>query len=281
MIRSLISKSRGRVQKFIETLYWFIYFLTSILMTSEQSSTHFGFQQVPLQDKVKKVAQVFNSVASQYDLMNDLMSMGVHRLWKQFLIQTSGVRSGHKILDLAGGTGDLTRMFAKQVGATGNVVLADINAAMLNVGRDRLIDEGLINNISYSQVNAEQLPFAENHFDRISIAFGLRNVTDKSKALASMYETLKPGGQLLVLEFSKPVLPLLNKLYDTYSFSFLPKLGAWIAGDAASYQYLVESIRMHPDQNTLKNMILEVGFDECEYHNLTGGIVALHRAWKY
>lgn len=248
-------------------------------MTSNH--THFGYQQVPIQDKVKKVAQVFNSVASQYDLMNDLMSMGVHRLWKHFLINLSATRPGHAVLDLAGGTGDLARMFAKQVGESGHVVLADINAAMLTIGRDRLIDAGLLNNVTYSQVNAEKLPFAANSFDRLSIAFGLRNVTDKSAALASMYETLKPGGQLLILEFSKPVLPLLNSLYDAYSFSVLPKLGAWITGDADSYQYLVESIRMHPDQNSLKNMALDAGFDECEYHNLSGGIVALHRAWKY
>jgi demethylmenaquinone methyltransferase/2-methoxy-6-polyprenyl-1,4-benzoquinol methylase len=245
------------------------------------STTDFGYQKIPLHEKVNKVADVFHSVASQYDLMNDLMSLGIHRFWKQYLVNLSQIRPEHHILDLAGGTGDLARLFAKKINAQGKITLADINSSMLKIGRDRLIDAGLINNIFYTQANAECLPFAENNFDRISIAFGLRNVTDKLAALKSMCSVLKPGGQLLVLEFSKPVLPLLQKIYDAYSFSILPKLGAWITGDAPSYQYLVESIRMHPDQDNLKNMILSAGFDQCEYHNLSGGIVALHRAWKY
>lgn len=250
-------------------------------MLMNEKTTHFGYQEVPVADKVKKVAEVFTSVASKYDLMNDLMSVGIHRAWKKFTIELSGVRAGQQVLDIAGGTGDLTRQFAKRVGTTGCVYLADINAAMLGVGRDRLFNEGLIENIRYIQANAECLPFADNTFDCITIAFGLRNVTDKAKALASMYRVLKPGGQLLVLEFSKPLLPLVKEIYDRYSFSVLPKLGEWVAGDAASYQYLAESIRMHPDQETLKAMMSSAGFDKTEYHNLSGGIVALHRGWKY
>lgn len=248
--------------------------------TSEKT-IDFGYQQVPVSEKVTKVADVFHSVASRYDLMNDLMSLGIHRLWKNFTINLSNVRRGHHVLDIAGGTGDLTAQFANSVSNEGIVYLADINASMLNVGRDRLIDQGLINNIRYIQADAESLPFAENYFDCISIAFGLRNVTRKENALASMYRVLKPGGQLLILEFSKPVIAALKAVYDTYSFSVLPKLGDLVANDAASYQYLAESIRMHPDQETLKNMVLNAGFDHCEYHNLSGGIVALHRAWKY
>ncbi len=241
----------------------------------------FGFQQVPSDEKVRKVAAVFTSVASKYDLMNDLMSLGVHRLWKRFTLAISGVRAGHKVLDLAGGTGDLAKAFGERVGDGGEVYLADINASMLTVGRDRLTDAGLTRNIFFTQANAEVLPFIDNYFDRVSIAFGLRNVTDKLAALKSMCRVLRPGGQLLVLEFSKPVLPVTQAIYDQYSFSLLPKLGEWVAGDAASYQYLVESIRRHPDQDALKQMILEAGFDRCEYHNLTNGVVALHRAWKY
>jgi demethylmenaquinone methyltransferase/2-methoxy-6-polyprenyl-1,4-benzoquinol methylase len=241
----------------------------------------FGYQQVPVTEKAKKVAAVFNSVAERYDVMNDLMSLGAHRLWKRFAIEVSGVRNGQQVLDLAGGTGDLALQFAQRVGAEGKVFLADINAAMLTIGRDRLIDHGFLKNIECLQVDAETLPFAENSFDCVSIAFGLRNVTNKAAALASMCRVLRPGGQLLVLEFSKPALNAVNAIYDTYSFSVLPKLGEWVTGDAASYQYLAESIRMHPDQEALKKMIIDAGFDQCEYHNLSGGIVALHRAWKY
>lgn len=245
------------------------------------STTDFGFQQIPVSEKGKKVAEVFNSVASRYDVMNDLMSLGVHRLWKRFAVETSGVRSGQCVLDIAGGTGDLTALFAQKVGREGKVFLTDINAAMLSLGRDRLIDEGIINLVEYAQADAENLPFIDNYFDCVSIAFGLRNVTDKNTALQSMYRVVKPGGQLMVLEFSKPAYSMLNKVYDAYSFNFLPKLGEWVADDKESYQYLAESIRQFPDQETLKEMILNAGFDRCDYHNLSGGIVALHRAWKY
>jgi demethylmenaquinone methyltransferase/2-methoxy-6-polyprenyl-1,4-benzoquinol methylase len=244
------------------------------------STTDFGFQQVPTGEKTAKVAAVFRSVAAKYDLMNDLMSLGIHRYWKQFAIAMSSVRPGQQVLDLAGGTGDLAKGLVKRVGAKGTVYLADINEQMLLVGRDRLIDQGLVN-VQYVQANAEALPFISNYFDGLTIAFGLRNVTDKLKALRSMYRVLKPGARLIVLEFSTPVLPLLQRIYDTYSFHLLPKLGGLVTDDAASYQYLVESIRMHPDQENLKNMILQAGFDECEYFNLSGGIVALHRAYKY
>ena len=248
---------------------------------SKENMTHFGYTQVPQHEKAERVAEVFHSVAPQYDLMNDVMSFGLHRLWKQFTINQSGVRTGHHVLDVAGGTGDLTKAFAKRVGKTGSVILSDINEKMLQYGRDRLIDQGIINSVAYVQADAEKLPFKSDHFDCISIAFGLRNVTDKLSALNSMYRILKPGGRLLVLEFSKPILPALNSLYDTYSFNIIPKLGAWITGDAPSYQYLVESIRMHPDQAGLKNLMQEAGFDEVEYYNLTGGIVALHKGFKY
>jgi demethylmenaquinone methyltransferase / 2-methoxy-6-polyprenyl-1,4-benzoquinol methylase len=247
----------------------------------EQKTTHFGFTDVPIEEKQGKVAQVFDSVAVKYDLMNDLMSAGIHRLWKRFTIEKSGARAGSRILDLAGGTGDLAALFSPIVGPNGKIILADINDSMLKVGRDRMIDKGLINNIDFAQVNAECLPFEENYFDCITIAFGLRNVTDKQKALESMYRVLKPGGRLLVLEFSQPTNELLSKVYDSYSFNLLPKIGHWITGDEDSYRYLAESIRMHPDQETLKSMFEKAQFDDCEYHNLTGGIVALHRGFKY
>lgn len=250
-------------------------------MQNSEPKVDFGYQQVPLTEKANKVADVFNSVATRYDLMNDLMSFGVHRWWKNFTVSLSQVRTGQNILDLAGGTGDLAYQFAERVGKQGHVSLVDINAAMLNTGRDRLINAGLLENIRYIQADAEQLPFKSNSFDCISIAFGLRNVTCKEAALQSMYRVLKPGGQLLILEFSKPVIPVLKKIYDAYSFSLLPKLGEWVAGDADSYQYLAESIRMHPDQDTLNTMTLTAGFDRCKVHNLTGGIVAVHHAWKY
>jgi demethylmenaquinone methyltransferase/2-methoxy-6-polyprenyl-1,4-benzoquinol methylase len=213
--------------------------------------------------------------------MNDLMSGGVHRVWKRFTIDCSGVRPGHKVLDLAGGTGDLTAKFSRIVGDTGQVILADINNSMLNVGRDKLRDMGIVGNVNYVQANAEELPFPDDFFDCITISFGLRNVTDKDKALRSMFRVLKPGGRLLVLEFSKPIIEPLSKIYDAYSFHLLPKMGELIANDAESYRYLAESIRMHPDQETLKSMMEDAGFEQANYYNLTGGIVALHRGYKF
>ena len=245
-----------------------------------KKTTHFGYQEVPVEDKVQRVAGVFHSVADKYDLMNDLMSMGVHRLWKRFTIHSSGVKKGSKVLDIAGGTGDLTLKFSKLVGSTGQVILADINASMLNVGRDRLTDQGIVNNIDYVQANAESLPFPDNSFDCISIAFGLRNVTDKNAALRSMYRVLKPGGRLLILEFSRPA-DWLAPVYDTYSFKLLPKIGKVVSNDEDSYRYLAESIRMHPDQETMKSMMVEAGFERCDYHNMSAGIVALHSGYKF
>ncbi len=246
----------------------------------QDGTTHFGFQQVAAEDKADKVAKVFHSVASKYDVMNDVMSFGMHRLWKRYTLDMARARPGNRVLDLAGGTGDLTKKFSKQVGLSGEVVLSDINSSMLGQGRIRLTNDGVMANVRFVQANAEALPFPDNHFDIITIAFGLRNVTDKSKALASMYRVLKPGGRLLVLEFSKPVTPGLAPIYDTYSFKILPKMGKFIANDEESYRYLAESIRMHPDQDTLKGMMDEVGFERTEYFNLTGGIVALHRGYK-
>ncbi len=247
---------------------------------TEQNTTHFGYKTVATDEKEKMVAGVFHSVAQKYDVMNDLMSFGVHRLWKRYAIEMAQVRPGQRILDLAGGTGDIAALFAPRVGKEGHIVCADINSSMLNVGRDKLTDQGIVGNIEYVQANAECLPFTDNYFDTITIGFGLRNVTDKDKALASMCRVLKPGGRLLVLEFSKPLHPMLNKAYDFYSFNILPKMGKLVANDADSYQYLAESIRMHPDQETLKQMCLNAGFDRCDVFNLTGGIVALHRAFK-
>ncbi len=247
---------------------------------SAEENTHFGYEQVRIDEKQGKVGEVFHSVAAKYDLMNDLMSLGIHRAWKAFTIDQSGVKYGSKVLDIAGGTGDLTARFSKRVGH-GDVYLADINSSMLSVGRDRLIDKGISGNVHYVQANAENLPFAEDYFDCISIAFGLRNVTHKQKALESMHRVLKPGGRLLVLEFSKPVLPALAKLYDTYSFTALPLLGKLVTNDADSYQYLAESIRMHPDQEALKELFESAGFEKVSYHNLTGGVVALHKGFKF
>lgn len=249
-------------------------------MQNDKNTTHFGYKEVPTGDKAQYVADVFHSVASKYDLMNDLMSFGVHRLWKRFTLHTSNVRRGAVVLDIAGGTGDLAKAFSKKVGETGRVVLADINASMLNVGRDRLTDLGLVNNIEYVQANAEALPFPDNTFDCITIAFGLRNVTDKDKALRSMHRILKPGGQLLVLEFSKPS-DWLAPIYDTYSFKLLPKIGKLVSGDEDSYRYLAESIRMHPDQDTLKGMFEDAGFEQTKFNNLSNGIVALHSGYKF
>lgn len=242
--------------------------------------THFGFQEVDSSDKAGKVAEVFHSVASKYDVMNDFMSMGVHRLWKKYTIETSGVRPGHRVLDLAGGTGDLAKQFSKKVGAKGQVVLSDINASMLAEGRSRMIDAGVSNNMEFVQANAECLPFPDNHFNLVTIAFGLRNVTDKDAALRSIHRILKPGGRLLVLEFSRPTNPVIRKIYDEYSFNVIPKVGKAVTGDEESYQYLVESIRMHPDQDTLKDMVLNAGFDQADYINLTNGVVAIHRGFK-
>ena len=243
-------------------------------------TTDFGFTRVDREAKAGMVRGVFDSVASRYDLMNDLMSGGVHRLWKRFTIELSAARAGQTILDIAGGTGDLAARFSKLVGPEGKVILADINAAMLEVGRDRLIDKGAIGNIEVVQADAQSLPFEDNSIDCITIAFGLRNVTDKDMALRSMLRVLRPGGRLLVLEFSKPVSPLLGKIYDQYSFQILPAMGRMIAQDADSYRYLAESIRKHPDQETLLGMMEEAGFMECRYHNMTGGIVAVHQGFK-
>lgn len=245
-----------------------------------ENTTHFGYKDVPKEEKQAMVADVFHSVAAKYDVMNDLMSFGVHRLWKRFTIDMSGVRPGNKVLDLAGGTGDLTKKFSKIVGPSGKVVLADINSSMLEVGRERLTNQGYVGNIEYVQANAQFLPFEDNTFDVITIAFGLRNVTDKDEALRSMLRVLKPGGRLLVLEFSQTTNPLLKKAYDLYSFTALPLMGKLVTNDAESYKYLAESIRMHPDQETLKGMMESAGYSRVSYHNMTGGMVALHRGIK-
>jgi demethylmenaquinone methyltransferase/2-methoxy-6-polyprenyl-1,4-benzoquinol methylase len=247
---------------------------------SKNDTTHFGYEEVRREDKAGKVAGVFHSVASNYDVMNDVMSMGIHRLWKRYTIEMSGVRCGQRVLDIAGGTGDLAAKFSALVGEDGEVVLADINESMLEKGRERMVDRGVLANVSYVQANAEVLPFPDNYFDCITIAFGLRNVTDKNAALCSMLRVLKPGGRLLVLEFSKPVVPGLAKLYDAYSFKLLPLMGKLIAKDDSSYRYLAESIRMHPKQEELLMMLQEAGFERCEYFNLSGGVVALHRGYK-
>lgn len=245
-----------------------------------EDKTHFGFEQVDVGDKVKRVAGVFHSVADKYDLMNDVMSMGIHRLWKRFTLAQTGLKAGMRALDLAGGTGDLALRMSRMVGPAGEVVLSDINESMLSNGRERLLDEGVAGNVRYVQANAECLPFADDYFDCVTMAFGLRNVTDKDAALRSIFRVIKPGGRLLVLEFSKPVAPGLAPIYDVYSFKLLPLMGKLIANDADSYRYLAESIRMHPDQETLKGMMQEAGFDKVSYHNLTGGIVALHKGYK-
>jgi demethylmenaquinone methyltransferase/2-methoxy-6-polyprenyl-1,4-benzoquinol methylase len=242
-------------------------------------STHFGYKSVDVDDKAGLVRGVFDSVASKYDLMNDLMSAGLHRLWKRYTIAQAGVRPGQTVLDLAGGTGDLAREFSRLVGDKGQVVLADINLAMLEQGRRRLVDAGVSGNLSIAQVNAECLPFADNSFDCVAIAFGLRNVTDKEASLKSMLRVLKPGGKVMILEFSKPN-DLLKPAYDLYSFKVLPTLGKLVANDADSYRYLAESIRMHPDQETLQDMMQAAGFERVRFHNLAGGIVALHIGYR-
>lgn len=246
----------------------------------DKDTTHFGYQEVETDSKASLVAGVFHSVAARYDLMNDLMSGGVHRLWKRFTIELSAVRKGHSVLDIAGGTGDLAAQFADIVGSEGRVLLADINESMLRVGRDKLLDTGRAANIEYVQADAQYLPFPDDSFDCITIAFGLRNVTDKSLALRSMLRVLKPGGRLLVLEFSKPRNDLLSRAYDAYSFNVIPRIGKLVTNDSDSYRYLAESIRMHPDQDTLKEMMEDAGFCQVEYHNMTGGIVALHKGIK-
>lgn len=247
---------------------------------SEDHSTDFGFERVARADKARRVRGVFDSVASHYDLMNDLMSGGVHRLWKRFTLALANLRPGQRALDVAGGTGDLALGLLRQVGPRGFVVLSDINAAMLTRGRDRLLDAGWARNVACVLCDAERLPFADAVFDCITVGFGLRNVTDKAAALAAMRRTLKPGGQLLVLEFSQPHLPALKSLYDAYSFRVLPWLGRWVAHDEASYRYLAESIRMHPDPATLLKMLEAAGLEGCRYHNLSGGIVAVHRGYR-
>lgn len=246
-----------------------------------EKNTHFGFETVPESDKSRRVGAVFDSVASRYDLMNDVMSFGAHRLWKRFAVELAGLHGGEHVLDVAGGTGDIARLLARKVGARGALVVTDINAAMLGVGRERLVDAGVVGEVSYVQADAERLPFPDDSFDCITIAFGLRNITHKEAALVSMRRVLKPGGRLLVLEFSRPRLPALEPAYDFYSFKVLPVLGKLIAGDEASYRYLAESIRMHPDQETLKQMMQQAGLERCEYFNLSGGIVALHRGYKF
>lgn len=252
---------------------------TNYDQTSE--TTHFGYEQVDVTDKADKVADVFHSVADKYDVMNDLMSGGVHRLWKRYTIETSGAKKGDTILDLAGGTGDLAAKFTRIVGKDGMVTLSDINGSMLENGRERLTNMGIAGNIEYIQANAECLPFEDNKYDIVTMAFGLRNVTDKDAALRSIFRVLKPGGKLMVLEFSKPVLPGLNTIYDQYSFKLLPLIGKVVANDEDSYRYLAESIRMHPDQETLKGMFDNAGFERTKYHNMTGGIVALHTGYKF
>jgi len=249
-------------------------------MDSSDRIVDFGFEKVAWSDKAGRVRGVFDSVAGKYDVMNDLMSFGVHRLWKQFTLSLTGLRPGQHALDVAGGTGDLTLGLLRQVGKSGRVVLSDVNAAMLEVGRDRLLDKGFVGNVECVVADAERLPFEDNSFDCVTIGFGLRNVTDKAAALAQMHRVLKPGGQLLVLEFSTPVAPGLKPLYDAYSFKVLPVLGRLVAQDAASYRYLAESIAMHPNQETLLGMLRTAGFAQTRYHNLTGGIVAVHRGYK-
>ena len=247
---------------------------------SDRETTHFGYKEVPVEEKAGRVRAVFDSVASRYDLMNDLMSLGIHRLWKRQTVALAGVRRGQRVLDLASGTGDLAERFAGIVGAEGLVIMSDINAAMLAQGRDRLLDLGRVGNLRYALADAERLPFAPETFDCVTIGFGLRNVTRKEWALEEMFRVLRPGGRALILEFSHPNSRALSRVYDLYSFSVLPGLGRLIAADAESYRYLAESIRMHPDQETLKAMMEAAGFERCSYFNLSGGIVAIHRGYK-
>lgn len=253
----------------------------TLMDNNDKKTTHFGFEEVPVEQKAKRVEAVFHSVAKQYDIMNDLMSFGLHRLWKDMAIRKLQLHPGQHVLDIAGGTGDLTARISQKIGAAGKVCLADINESMLSVGRDRLLDQGIINNVKFVLADAQTLPFPTNYFDRIIIGFGLRNVTDKNAALRSMYRCLKPGGKLLILEFSTPHIKSLSKIYDTYSFNLLPKIGKLVANDEGSYRYLAESIRKHPDQAMLKEMITAAQFKDCDYDNLCGGIVAIHIGYKY
>lgn len=246
-----------------------------------KNQTHFGYQSVSFEEKAKKVREVFSSVAQNYDIMNDLMSLGVHRYWKRFAVNLAAIRPGQSVLDVAAGTCDLSLLIAKRLKGEGRLIVSDINESMLAIGREKCINEGCVQGVVFVQADAEQLPFEKNHFDCITIAFGLRNVTHKENALRDFYRILKPGGKLIILEFSKPVLPFIAKLYDQYSFSLLPVLGKWIAKDEASYRYLAESIRKHPDQLTLKHMCVEAGFDEVLVQNLSSGIVAIHEGYKY
>ncbi|HQU14537.1 MAG: bifunctional demethylmenaquinone methyltransferase/2-methoxy-6-polyprenyl-1,4-benzoquinol methylase [Chromatiales bacterium 21-64-14] len=246
----------------------------------DRNITDFGFQRVGVQEKARRVREVFESVADRYDVMNDVMSLGIHRLWKRYAVELAGVRPGQHVLDLAGGTGDLAALLAARTGARGRVVLADINRAMLARGRARLVDRGHAGNLDYVQADAERLPFPERSFDCVTIAFGLRNVTDKDAALRAMYRVLRPGGRVLILEFSQPTLAAIQPLYDLYSFKALPLMGRLIAGDSDSYRYLAESIRMHPDQETLKDMMARAGLERCEYFNLSAGVAAVHRGYR-
>ncbi|MDG9729961.1 bifunctional demethylmenaquinone methyltransferase/2-methoxy-6-polyprenyl-1,4-benzoquinol methylase UbiE [Ignatzschineria sp. RMDPL8A] len=246
-----------------------------------EEKTHFGYETIDKDQKEERVAEVFHSVASKYNVMNDVMSFGIHRLWKNTTMQLAAAKRGDQVLDLAGGTGDLTILLSRRVGPKGRVVLSDINSSMLEEGRKRLINKGIVENVEFKQINAEHIPFEDNTFDIVTIGFGLRNVTDKLAALKEMKRVLKPGGRAVILEFSKPTVPGLGSLYDFYSFNIIPKMGKLIADDEASYRYLTESIRMHPGQEELKAMMLEAGFDEVDYKNLTGGIVAVHRGFVY
>lgn len=245
-----------------------------------EKTTDFGYEKVSQTEKTRRVKEVFSSVASDYDLMNDLMSLGVHRLWKRHAVHLCAIKPTNKILDLAGGTGDIASLIHQQLGNDGHITLCDINAEMLQHGRNRFINEGVLNNITYVQANAEELPFADNSFDCVTIAFGLRNVTDKAKALRAMYDKLKFGSKIMILEFSKVVAPILEKVYEQYSFNLIPKIGQLVTKDEASYKYLVESIRMHPDQESLSEMMQQAGFAEVSYLNISGGIVAIHRGYK-
>ena len=247
---------------------------------TREDSTHFGFSTVSESEKNRLVSEVFSSVSNRYDLMNDLMSFGIHRIWKRLAIAYGGIRHGSQVLDVAGGTGDMSLAIAKKLGDQGRIVLTDINDSMLRLGQDRLVDHGFLDKLLCVQCDAENLVFEEDSFDCVMISFGLRNVTRMDRALASMFRVTRVGGRLVILEFSKPVIPLLEKIYDRYSFEVIPRLGEMVAGDRQSYQYLVESIRKHPDQEKLADMMADAGFERIQYHNLTGGIVALHIGWK-